>query len=47
MLNDVLSLSMSFQVGYLLPFVVVLMACGLSEKFIDVIYSAIAHKRTR
>jgi len=47
MLNDVLSLSMSFQVGYLLPFAVMLMACGLSEKFIDVIYSTMATKRSR
>lgn len=47
MLNDVLSLSMSLQGQYIIPFALIMMACGLSEKFIDVIYSTLSHKRVR
>ena len=47
MLGEVLSLSMSMQGVYLLPFVFALMVLAISGQLVDVIYSAVGKKRAR
>lgn len=47
MLSEIISLSMSLQGMYLLPFVFALLVLLVSGSLIDVIYSTIAVKRSR